>query len=133
MPKQSVSSDSHNLIDIPHIGIIAVPKELPEVIQNSIARHAHGLTHEKSGTPVNFAPKMVPNPKGITPQLDTDKPQQTITGQPIPEPNMQNAPITSLRPPVTKEPNPNAPQMRIDNAPLSGIEGAEFDVEPRLQ
>ena len=140
MSKQSVSSDTHNLIDIPHIGILALPKDLPQTIQTSIARHAHGLTHEKSGVPVNFnAPKDVPDiyiggknnfpqPKSgpVQPTLDTDDPR-TKTGN---MGNTQNAPVNGLRPPITKEANPDAPQMSIGNAPLPG---AADVTQPREQ
>jgi hypothetical protein len=129
MPKQSVSSDSHNLIDIPHVGIIALPKELPMPIQTSLAQHAHELTHE-SGAPVDFGGRVLPNPKGITSQLDTDiGPPKKV----VPERYMENVPITGTHPPISAAPNPNAPQMDIRNAKIPGLQGLETDVEPRLQ
>jgi hypothetical protein len=107
-------------VQFPSGHIVTFPEGTPEKEVGRQAAHIHYFSLSKMHKPV-------------TPQLDTDKPQQDITGQVIPERHMENAPVTGTRPPISSAPNPNAPQMDIRNAHIPGLQGLETDVEPRLQ
>ena len=134
-------ADRH-VVQFPSGHIVTFPEGTPEkevarqaahINYFSLSKLASSIDPTKAGeqgAPADFGGPVIPNPKGLKPQLDTENPpldprQMTMS--------TKDAPITGIRPPVTKGQNWNAPQMRIDNAPIPGLKGAEFDKEPRLQ